>query len=67
MGTFNIYTADNNGNLGSPIWSRSGNQGNKWLFGQVTMKTSGSFQVNSNIFFCFEMTSKEDFVIVCTI
>jgi hypothetical protein len=50
MGTFNIYTADNNGNLGSPIWSRSGNQGSKWLFGHVTMKTPGSFQVNSNIF-----------------
>lgn len=45
MGTFNIYTADTSGNLGTPIWSKSGNQGNKWNYGEVTLKTAGSFQV----------------------
>ncbi|XP_067654503.1 MAM and LDL-receptor class A domain-containing protein 1-like [Haliotis asinina] len=39
MGTFNVYAKVGN-NTGRPLFSRSGNQGNKWIVGQATVPAS---------------------------
>ncbi|CAF0741635.1 unnamed protein product, partial [Brachionus calyciflorus] len=43
IGSFNIYTRQN-GILKS-VWSRSGNLGNYWRYGHVTVKSSVDFQI----------------------
>ncbi len=47
MGTLNLYMMVN-GNRGSPIWSRSGDQGKNWILGSVTVKSPSNFQVCTN-------------------
>ena len=37
MGTLNVYLKKN-GNLGSPEWSRSRNQGNRWIRGEFRIR-----------------------------
>lgn len=44
MGTLNVYTQAS-GSLGSPVWTKSGNQGSKWQVAQVTLQSSSKFQV----------------------
>lgn len=44
MGTLNVY-AMIGGALGTPIWSKIGNQANKWQNAQVTVTSQGSWQV----------------------
>lgn len=47
MGTLNLY-AQSGGQLGRPIFSRSGNQGNKWIVGRVTVKSQATWQVSTD-------------------
>ncbi|XP_071104753.1 MAM and LDL-receptor class A domain-containing protein 1-like [Haliotis cracherodii] len=44
MGSLNVYVSVN-GNRGSPVWTQSGEQGNKWILGEVTIKASTKYQV----------------------
>jgi hypothetical protein len=44
--TFNVYTKQNGGALGSPIWVKSGTQGNRWRHAVVAMTVSTKFQVS---------------------
>ena len=44
MGILNVYT-QTSGSLGSPVWTKSGNQGSKWQVAQVTLISSSQFQV----------------------
>ena len=46
MGTLNVYTQV--GAQQTNIWTRKGNQGNKWLLGQVTLKNPSSFKVGNH-------------------
>jgi len=48
LGSLNVYTKVGS-SLGTPIWTRSANQGNKWNVAQVTVKAQYAFQVR-NIF-----------------
>lgn len=54
MGSLNVYVSVN-GNRGSPVWTRSGEQGNKWILGEVTIKASTKYQVN-NMFYYLDHT-----------
>ena len=42
--TLNVYTKAN-GQLGSPVWTLSGSQGNKWRHAVVSLTVSSKFQV----------------------
>lgn len=44
IGELNVITKTSNGKE-SIVWSRAGNQGDKWLFGQVGINITGGFQV----------------------
>lgn len=44
MGTLNVY-ARSGGVLGSPVWTKSGNQGNSWFKGQVSVIQQSTWQV----------------------
>ena len=45
MGMLTVY-AKKQGQLGAPIWGRSGNFGNRWNIGQITLNSNSPFQVN---------------------
>ena len=45
IGTLNIYSKQQ-GQLRAPIWTRSGNLGNRWNIGQVTLNSNLPFQVS---------------------
>ncbi|KAL5006374.1 hypothetical protein ScPMuIL_015180 [Solemya velum] len=45
MGTLNIYVKQNSSGIGSPDWSRSGDQGQGWNLGQMTIFDSLPYQV----------------------
>lgn len=45
MGTLNVYALAG-GALGRPIWTKIGNQANKWINAQVTVVSKGSWQVS---------------------
>lgn len=53
MGTLNVYTQAS-GSLGSPVWTKSGNQGSKWQVAQVTLQSSSQFQVTC-LFNCIHL------------
>lgn len=40
----NVYIS--NSNLGSPVWTRSGTQGNKWFQGSVVINTTTGYNVS---------------------
>ena len=44
MGTLNIYSNVSNKNV--LLWSHSGDKGNQWLNGKISIKSSRSFRVN---------------------
>ncbi|KAK7473655.1 hypothetical protein BaRGS_00035133, partial [Batillaria attramentaria] len=44
VGSLNVYL-ETNGNLGSPAWSKQGNQGNHWVRGQIGLNAGTSVQV----------------------
>lgn len=44
MGSLNIYMRKN-GKLGQPVWSRSGNQPDRWWIGQATLNSDVDFEV----------------------
>ena len=44
--TLNVYTKKNK-QLGSPVWTLSGTQGNKWKHAVVSLTVSSKFQVKS--------------------
>ena len=48
IGTLNLYTSSFN-NLGKPIWTMSGNQGNKWLKAQLSVQKQTQFQVELHL------------------
>ena len=45
VGQLNIYTAMAYGQPGNKIWSMSGNKGNAWLRGEVSLSSAANFQV----------------------
>ena len=45
VGKLNIYTATRYGQPGNRIWSMSGNKGNAWLRGEVSLSSAANFQV----------------------
>nr|XP_026692074.1 uncharacterized protein LOC104266090 isoform X2 [Ciona intestinalis] len=47
IGALNVYIrSDNNPNdLGNPVWTKSGPQGNDWFLGRVSIVSATSFQV----------------------
>ncbi|XP_033121484.1 enteropeptidase-like [Anneissia japonica] len=45
VNTLNVYVVDSSGNVGSPVWTRTNNQGNFWILGQVTVTTSGIYKM----------------------
>ena len=50
--TLNVYTKVNQ-QLGSPVWSRSGTQGNKWKHATVSLTVSSKFKVKKTIIFLY--------------
>ena len=44
MGTMNVYARTGN-SIGNPIWTKSGNQGNRWIQARVTVTSQSSWQV----------------------
>ncbi len=50
--TLRVYVTSNNRSLGSPIWSKTGTQGNVWKNMTLTVSNVSDFQVN-NIFFIY--------------
>lgn len=50
IGTLNVYIKIA-GNIGIPVWIRSGNRGNVWKVTQIPITTSSSFNVGA-LFFC---------------
>ena len=44
MGTLNIYAQSGNAR-GNPLWTKTGNQGNKWIQALVTVKSQSSWKV----------------------
>ena len=53
--TLNVYSKKNN-QLGSPLWSLSGTQGNKWKHAVVSLTVSSKFQVrNLSPLYCFKI------------
>lgn len=49
--TLNVYTKVNQ-QLGSPVWSRSGTQGNKWRHATVSLTVSSKFKVKEQLSIC---------------
>ncbi|XP_033121475.1 MAM and LDL-receptor class A domain-containing protein 1-like [Anneissia japonica] len=45
VNTLNVYIVDSTGAVGSPVWTRTNNQGNFWILGQVSVSTSGIYRV----------------------
>ena len=45
VGKLNIYTATTYGMPGTKVWSMSGNKGDVWLRGEVTLSSAANFQV----------------------
>lgn len=45
INTLNVYTKLGS-SLGSAIWKRTGNQGNRWKYGQVLVRTVLNYQVS---------------------
>ena len=45
--TLNVYTKVKQ-QLGSPVWTRSGTQGNKWKHATLSLTVSSKFKVNKN-------------------
>ena len=45
IGTLNIYIATRYGQPGPKVWSMSGNKGDVWLRGEVTLSNAANFQV----------------------
>ncbi|XP_033121015.1 MAM and LDL-receptor class A domain-containing protein 1-like [Anneissia japonica] len=43
MNTLNVYVVDNTDNVSTLVWTKTNNQGNEWIFGQVSVATSGTF------------------------
>ena len=43
INTLNIYTKQND-NLGKAVWQKLGEQGNKWILGQVYLELLSNFQ-----------------------
>jgi hypothetical protein len=43
INTLNVYTKQN-GNLGKAVWQKIGEQGNKWILGQVYLELLSNFQ-----------------------
>ena len=48
--TLNLY-AKANGQLGNPLWTRTGERGDEWVRGQIEVTVASSFQVCT--FLCF--------------
>ena len=48
MGTLNVYTRTGN-SIGNSIWTKSGNQGNRWIKARVTVTSQASWQVSKNL------------------
>lgn len=46
IGSLNIYVKTGTAYPGRQMWTRSGNQGNQWLIGQVSITTSSGFNVS---------------------
>lgn len=46
--TLNVFMKTGNQLPASPIWTKSGTQGNKWRFAQVEMKSRVPFRVRKN-------------------
>ena len=44
MGTLNVYARTGNA-VGNPVWTKSGNQGNRWIRARVTVTSQSSWQV----------------------
>jgi hypothetical protein len=44
IGILNIYIKKNN-QLGNPVWTRSGNMGNKWKISQFSVTSTTAYQV----------------------
>ena len=49
MGTLNVY-AQSGGVLGTAIWKKTGNQGNKWFQAQVSVTQQSTWQVKLSLF-----------------
>ena len=47
--TLNVYTRAN-GNLGNPVWTRTGERGTDWVRGQVEVIVDNNFQVSISVF-----------------
>ncbi|XP_077978860.1 MAM and LDL-receptor class A domain-containing protein 1-like [Glandiceps talaboti] len=45
MGTLNVYVTSNITALGSPLWTRTGMQGNVWRYTAFTVSTRDQFQI----------------------
>ena len=54
IGSLNVYvkkqTSSGSSHLGPPVWGRQGNQGNRWIMGQVALTQSQSFQVRRSFY-----------------
>lgn len=51
INTLSVYTKSG-GSLGSPIWKRTGSQGNKWKYAQVFVRSLLDYQVGFAQRFC---------------
>ena len=45
IGSLNVYLATIYGHLDNLVWAKSGDQGNKWNKGTVTLNSNADFQV----------------------
>ena len=45
IGTLNLYILAAGAQKGNPAWSKSGQQGNRWQIGQLTVSSQPSFKV----------------------
>lgn len=56
VNSLNIYISVG-ANLGSPVWTRKGTQGNRWNQAQVTLTNSKQFNVRLSYLFTFNWQS----------
>lgn len=45
VNTLNVYLQSGSPGLGTPLWTKKGTQGNKWIQGQLTITPSNAYQV----------------------
>ena len=46
IGKLNLYLQKQGNVLGMPVWGKTGNQGNRWSIGQITISSQSQFQVS---------------------